>query len=116
MRKCFGSVYRNALWLEISKLGVGGKMLKIMKAMYEHVKCRVRHGNELSDYIEIAVGLEQGEICSPLLWSMFIEDLELYLSSRPDSGINFADITLILFFMQTIWYYFQIPLMAYSNV
>ncbi|XP_053380261.1 uncharacterized protein LOC128548803 [Mercenaria mercenaria] len=97
MRKCFDSVYRNALWFKMSKLGVGGKMLTIIRSMYEHVKCRIRHGKEFSDFIEIAVGLKQGEICSPLLWSMFIEDLELYLGTRPGSGLNFDDLTLILF-------------------
>lgn len=96
MRKCFDSVYRNALWFKMSKLGIGGKMLRIVKSMYEHVRCRVRHGNEFSDFIEISVGLKQGEICSPLLWSLFIEDLELYLGSRPDSGILLDDLTLIL--------------------
>jgi hypothetical protein len=47
--------------------------------------------------MDLIVGLKQGEICSPLFWSMFIEDLELFLGSRPGSGVNYGDITLILF-------------------
>jgi hypothetical protein len=59
--------------------------------MYEHVKSQVRHCNTFSEFIEVAVGLKQGEICSPLLWSIFIEDLELYLGSNIDSSVNIAD-------------------------
>ena len=71
-------------------------MFRIVRAMYEEVKCRVRHCQNYSDFIEISVGLKQGEICSPLLYSLFVEDLELYLQNRPESGLSINDITLIL--------------------
>ena len=98
MKKAFDSVYRNALWLKLFKLGVNGKMLRIVKAMYSSVKCRVRHLNTYSDFFEVAVGLKQGETMSPVLFSLFIEDLEMYLQTKPDSGININDVNLILLF------------------
>ena len=98
MKKAFDSVYRNALWLKLFKLGVNGKMLRIVKAMYSSVKCRVRHLNTYSDFFEVVVGLKQGETMSPVLFSLFIEDLVMYLQTKPDSGININDVNLILLF------------------
>ena len=98
MKKAFDSIYRNALWLKLFKMGINGKMLRILKGMYESVRCRVRHLNTYADFFEVAVGLKQGETMSPVLFSLFVEDLEIYLQSKPDSGINVNDINLILLF------------------
>ena len=97
MKKCFDSVNRNALWFKLYKLGIRGKMLNIVRNMYSQVRCRVRHCNKFSDFMDILVGLKQGDNCSPLFWAIFIEDLELHLNSNIDSGLNFEDLTIILF-------------------
>ena len=60
------------------------------------VKSCVRHCNEYSEYFDIAVGLRQGEIISPILFSLFVEDLELYLQTDPASGLNIQDLCVIL--------------------
>ena len=98
MKKAFDSIYRNALWLKLFKLGVHGKMLRIVKAMYVSVRCRFRHLNIYSDFFEVAVGLKQGETMPPVLFSLFVEDLEMYLQSKPENGINVNDINLMLLF------------------
>ncbi|MEW8547527.1 MAG: reverse transcriptase family protein, partial [Candidatus Thiodiazotropha sp.] len=98
MKKAFDSVYRNALWLKLFKLGINGKMLRMMRSMYDTVKCCVRHCSAYSDFFEVGVGLKQGETMSPILFSLFVEDLELYLQSKPDSGITINDINLVLLF------------------
>ena len=74
------------------------KMLRIVKALYSSVRCRVRHLNTYMDFLEVAVGLKKGETMSPVLFSLSIEDLEMYLQTKPESGINVNDINLILFF------------------
>ena len=75
MKKAFDSVYNNALWYKLYKKGISGKILRILRSMYEHVKCRVKHCGNYSEIIDISVGLKQGEVCSSLLYSLFIEDL-----------------------------------------
>ena len=35
LRKAFDSVYRNVLWLKLFKAGISGKMLRIIKSIYE---------------------------------------------------------------------------------
>ena len=52
--------------------------------------------NSYSDFFNCAVGLKQGEIMSPMLFSLFIEDLELFIQDSPTSGLTIDDITFIL--------------------
>ena len=96
MMKCFDSIYRNGLWLKLYKLGLKGKILRIVRDMYTSVKSCVKSCSSYSDYFKYAVGLRQGEVMSPLLFSLFIEDLELWLQQDNDAGINIDDVTLML--------------------
>jgi len=64
--------------------------------MYENVKSCVKACSSYSDYFNYAVGLRQGEVMSPLLFSLFIEDLELFLQKDTTSGLSIDDIVLIL--------------------
>ena len=45
---------------------------------------------------ECAIGLKQGEVISPILFSLFIEDLELFLQGDQNCGLSIDDITFIL--------------------
>ena len=78
MMKCFDSIYRNALWLKLYKVGIQGKLLRIVTDMYEKVKSCVKLNSSYSDVFQYAAGLRQGEVMSPLLFSLFVDDLELY--------------------------------------
>jgi hypothetical protein len=42
------------------------------------------------------IGLKQGEVLTPLLFSLFIEDLELFLFSPNKSGLSLMDINIML--------------------
>ena len=64
--------------------------------MYNKVKSCVRGCNSYSDFFDCAVGLKQGEVMSPLLFSLFIEDLELFLQDDQCCGLSIDDITFIL--------------------
>ena len=96
LQKCFDSIYRNALWFKLYKLGIQGKVLRVMKNMYLHVKSCVKNFNDVSNFFEHSVELRQGEILSPILASLFLEDLELFLQNKNDSGIIIDDIVIIL--------------------
>ena len=90
-KKAFDSVYRNALWLKLFKLGIKGKLLRVIHSMYTSVKFK---GSQ-SEYFDILVGLKQGDNLSPILFSLSLEDLELSLQNKVDSGLTLTDITLI---------------------
>ena len=64
--------------------------------MYTKVKSCVRSCNSYSDFFNYSVGLRQGETISPIMYSLFIEDIELFLQDNTSSGLTFDDIVLIL--------------------
>ena len=78
------------------KCGTQGKIFLIVRDMYQKVKSCVKSLSSFSDYFSYAVGLRQGEVMSPLLFSIFVEDLELFLQNNIDSGLQLDDIVLIL--------------------
>ena len=96
LKKCFDSINRNIMWYKMHKLGIKGKLLRIIRDIYNKVKSCVSNRNKISDFFEYGVGLRQGEIISPILASLFLEDLELYLQENPESGLSFDQITLII--------------------
>ena len=53
LKKCFDSIYRNALWLKLFRAGIQGKMLRIIKCMYEKVKSCVKSCNTFSEFFSI---------------------------------------------------------------
>ena len=59
--------------------------------MYEKVKSCVKSCNTFSEFLEYSVGL-----ISPILVSLFLEDLELYLQNRAESSLLIDDIILII--------------------
>ena len=64
--------------------------------MYEIIKSCVRSGNNYSQLVEYVVGFRQGEVISPILFSLFVEDLELFLQNGVTSGLSFDDTLFIL--------------------
>ena len=83
-------------WLKLYKLGINGKHFE-NNQRYNKVKTCVRNCNALSVFFfECAVGLKQGEVISPLLFPLFIEDLELFLQGDLRSGLCLDDIAFIL--------------------
>ena len=98
-KRVFDSINRNLLWFKLNKLGLNGKILRIIQDMYSKIKAKVRKDNLCSDFFDNNVGLLQGEKMSPILFSLFLEDLELYLQGVEGDGIEIFDmiITLLLF-------------------
>ena len=82
MKKAFDSVYRNGLWYELFHSGVNGKMLRIIRYTYSKVMAFVKGDNLLSECFDSKVGLKQGGVISPLLYALFVDDLELYLKEK----------------------------------
>ena len=73
--KAFDSINRNLLWPILLKNGINGKLFKCIRSMYALVKARVRCGGKLTDSIDCTAGLRQGDACSPVLFSLFINEL-----------------------------------------
>jgi hypothetical protein len=56
--------------------------------MYSGVKARIKANDSFSDSFPFKKGVRQGENLSPFLFSMFLNDLEEFMISNGDIGLN----------------------------
>ena len=96
LKKAFDSVSRTSLWYKMIKSGIDGKLFDIIRSMYENIKLRVKCLSSLSDVFSCDVGLLQGEIISPFLFALFINDIELNLQENLNDGISIDKLQLYL--------------------
>ena len=98
-KKAFDFVNRQNLWYKLIKQGVSGKMLAIIRSLYQNVKCCVKYNNVISDFFMCKNGLFQGEVLSPILFSMYVNDCEMQLISDncPYINIQMLNIFLIMY-------------------
>ena len=66
----------------MNKLGLGGKFLRMCRAIYSKTTARVRIGAALSAPFSVPVGRREGYVLSPLLFSIFLMDLAKELEER----------------------------------
>ena len=57
LRKVFLSVWREGLWMKITKLGLGGKFLRICQEINSKTSARVRAGSTLLRSCQVTTGL-----------------------------------------------------------
>ena len=65
-------------------------MYRAIKSMYIVVKARVRVGGDLTEPFMCPRGLKQGEICSPILFSLFINELANEIIQKGKHGISLS--------------------------
>ena len=80
--KAFDYVVRENMWYKLLKTGIRGKIINVIKSMYENIKSRVKYDNLLSNDFTCLLGVRQGECLSPFLFSMYVNDLEEMLVSN----------------------------------
>ena len=87
--KCFDTINRNLLWPILIKNGIKGKLFRCIRSMYFSVKARIRCGDSLTDQIHCTLGVKQGDNCSPVLFSLFINELALEVIRNGRHGASF---------------------------
>ena len=92
LKKAFDSINHCNLWYKLFRLGIDGKMLRIIKNMYSIVKTCIKGNNSYSDFFDCIVGLKQGEVISPVLFSLFLDDIETFLRDDTECGFSLDDI------------------------
>ena len=75
VKKAYDTVWRDGLWLKLWEMGVKGKMWRVVKTMYESSRSAVLLDGEQSAAFSVDQGVAQGCSLSPILFSVFINDL-----------------------------------------
>ena len=95
-RRAFPSINHALLWHKLLRLGISSKMISILINLYSQALMLIRSGGRLSGGISITEGVLQGEILSPLLFALFLADLESFLLGRGVNKISIRRIIRIL--------------------
>ena len=84
-KKAFDTINRATLWSKMLSCGISGKMLNVIKNMYIKAKSSVSLIAEAeSDSFPCNIGDRQGENLSPLLFSIYLQDLKSFISRKCD--------------------------------
>jgi hypothetical protein len=88
--KAFDKVPHQMLLAKLKKKGIAAKVLKWIEAWLSGRKQRVGIGGCFSEWQKVASGVPQGSVLGPLLFLVFINDIDEGLRS---SILKFADDT-----------------------
>ena len=80
--KAFDKVWHKGLLFKLKQNGISGTLLKLLGNYLNNRKQRVVLNGTLSDYKDIASGVPQGSVLGPLLFLIYINDLEKNIKSK----------------------------------
>ena len=69
----YDSVDREVLWRVLELEGVGHGMLRVLRALGERTRCRVKVEGQCSEGFEVKSGVRQGSVLSPLLFGVVMD-------------------------------------------
>ena len=87
--KAFDSVWRGGLWMKLLGNSINGKIFQIIFNLYQNIKSCVMYSGSQSSFFQSFCGVRQGENLSPVLFSLFLNDMEEFLKTNHCTGINF---------------------------
>ena len=74
-QKAYDTVWHDSLWYKLWDMGVKRRMWRVIKKMYMSSRSAVLLEGEKSDLFNVEQGVAQGCSLSPILFSVFINDL-----------------------------------------
>ena len=81
VKKAFDTVWHTGLFHKLQKVGITGQALDFIKKWYDHSTCSVLWNGKPSRTINISQGVKQGGVLSPLLYSLYVNDLLVELEN-----------------------------------
>ncbi len=83
-KKAFDLVPRDALWNVLKRRGMSGRVLTSLQSMYAADKACVFTSEGPSNLFDCSIGVKQGCPLSPLLFSLYLDELESLLEEASD--------------------------------
>lgn len=105
--QAFDKVWRFGLWRKLLQV-TDGKIFKIIYNMYQNIKSCIKQKSQISNFFYSEAGVRQGENLSPVLFSIFLNDLQQHLETDNVRGIELKD-----HINETLW--LKLLLMLYAD-
>lgn len=83
-KAAFDGVNRSCLFFKLNEIGVSFKFIKMLEILYKDTMNAVWDGGSLSDWFTTECGVKQGCKLSPVLFSLFLNDLVDYIGLGVD--------------------------------
>ena len=88
---------------------INGKFFNVIHNLYHNIKSCILLNNEKSSFFSSNCGVRQGENLSPVLFALFLNDLEHYLRQRHNNGV------LINFDSEDFYIFFKLIVLLYAD-
>ena len=75
IKKAYDTVFREGLWVKLHQAGIQGKMWRMITSIYKKVQSCVLVEGVTTRWFEVEVGVRQGCVVSPVLFSIFVDGL-----------------------------------------
>ena len=85
LHKAFDSVWRVGLLYKVLNYGIRGNIYNVIKSMYQTSSCCININNRRTEQFPTEQGVMQGEILSPILFNLFMNDIPKYLDIHTQS-------------------------------
>lgn len=87
--KAFDTLDHKTIWNALACKGTPPKIISLIQGLYNGATCKVLHENHLSDRINVAVGVRQGCVMSPLLFNIVL-DVVMKTATNNTKGISWG--------------------------
>jgi hypothetical protein len=106
-KKDFDTIDRSELWVKLAKSDIQGKLLSVITTLYNQVKSCIGIDGQLNEYLCNNIGLMQGEVLSPILFNLYVNDLELVFFNQIVYLMSYLPLIYFCLCMLTTWYFFR---------
>ena len=114
-KKAFDSVNRLALWRKLLNNNIDGKCLRIIYNMYSIAKSCVKVDSTLSNFFTSHTVVRQGENLSPVLFSLFLNDLTQFMSTKFEGVSTLSEATFDCLSNSDVEVYLRLCLVLYAD-
>ena len=91
LSKAYDRVWRKGLWAKLWSVGIKGKLLRLLMSTYSNPVLEVTINQVSSDPFQMADGLRQGSVLSPILFTILFSDTVKDSFKCPGLPLNTSD-------------------------
>jgi hypothetical protein len=91
LKKAFDTICHTTLLNKLYKIGIRGNFLDVLRNYLENRQQKTYINNETSDKLQVKYGLPQGSRLSPLLFTIYVNDITKFSLSKQTKLTQFAD-------------------------